>query len=62
MQRLNREIEMLQGERDDLQRALTEANDKKPEPQQHSDADYKFLESKLKVGVFTPSCDCIVNI
>ena len=49
IQRLNREVEVLQREREDLQQALSEAKCKQPEPQVHTDADYKYLESKLKV-------------
>ena len=51
IQRLNREVEVLQREREDLQQALSEAKCKQPEPQVHTDADYKYLESKLKVRI-----------
>ena len=50
VQRLNREVEVLQREREDLQQALSDAKNKQPEPQAHTDADYKYLESKLKVN------------
>ena len=46
---MSREVEVLQREREDLQQALSEAKRKQPEPQAHTDADYKYLESKLKV-------------
>ena len=49
IQRLNREVEVLQREREDLQQALSEANCKQPEPQVYTDVDSKYLESKLKV-------------
>ncbi|CAK8693997.1 unnamed protein product [Clavelina lepadiformis] len=50
IQRLNRESELLQREREDLQQGLEDARKSQPPPQVHSDADYKYLESKLKVS------------
>ena len=52
VQRLSRELDVAQRERDDLQQALSDARSKQPDPQVHSDADYKYLESKLKVGLW----------
>nr|CAB3232346.1 centlein [Phallusia mammillata] len=50
IQRMSREAEILQRERDETLRDLEEAKSAHPEPQKHSDADYKYMESKLKLA------------
>lgn len=46
---MSREAEVLQREKEGTLRDLEEARSSHPEPQKHSDADYKYMESKLKV-------------
>jgi len=50
IQRLTRESELLVREKEELQREIEETKSAQPEPTKHSDADYRYVESKLKVA------------
>ncbi|XP_039272095.2 centlein-like [Styela clava] len=50
IQKLHREVEVISREKEELQRNLESVKNSMPEPQKHSDTDYRLLENKLRMA------------